>query len=278
MTQLQPPVKEELTVNPDGEVNTKHVIDKGEALLAVTGIRRVIDRDMTPIDATKLRESRSLYKQCRDLAKSLVLDELGPPAMTGTGSYRKLLDELTQPLDVDAMHDLVRSGDTSLAYVTAASNAYSYLQAKQPKSLFNSQVSTTNLEPSVVELWTFDETFDLIDNPLSVFNRIATGEIVLSQVECIRTCFPTLATAIDECLQDAITDQLVKSKNFELPVSVEFGVATWRGKPVTSVPWQNAYNIPAAVRQPSPSEAKSPLAQESESNTEQSLYKAAGLK
>lgn len=262
----------------DGSVDVKHIIDKGEALLAVTGIRRVIDASSQEVPTEQVKESRAMAKTIRGLAKSLVMGEVPPPGKVGSKSYKRLLDELTQSIDVDAMHDQVRSGDLALAWVTAATRGYAFLQSALPKNLYNTQVSTMNLDVNDVDLWNFEELLDLIDQPLRLFNMIATGEIRLSQVQAVRMVYPTLCLCVDESIVDAITDQLVKDKEFELPVSVEFGVATWRGSPITSVPWQSAYAVPAAVRQPSPSAAKSPLAAEAASSTEASLYKAAGLK
>lgn len=260
-----------------------NVIDPGESLLCVTGVRPVVTKKVETIDAQQRKQARQLPQVLQKLSRQLINDELTAPGQIEPYSYNDLLDALTTGLDEQQLADMVdtiRSGDLGLAYTTVAHRAVQYLQAVLPKSIYQTQASAQNLQISDPDWWGFQEQYELLDNPLSVFDLMASGELRPSHVHCLRTVYPTLGVAIDDALDDAIATEVGRKKSFELPLYVDFGVATWRGDPPSPAPYQNAYAQQQAVKdaQPSSPESKSPLAAEAETSTEAALYKSAGLK
>lgn len=257
-------------------------VDTGEALLAVVGVEPIISHEVERITAPQRHAAVNILKTLRILARAVINGTHVATPPRRDMSYQSVLRDLTKPFDqeqVERMLAVVGDADVGMAFLTVSHNAFQYLQATLPVSVYQTQASAQNLAVSDPDWWAWQVRYETLDNPLSVFAAIADGSLLPSQVECLKTIYPTLGSAIDHAITDAITDAIALKRSFELPLGAEFGVATWRGDPVSAEPYQDAYVTPAETRQLQPDPGKqSPLAASSLSSAEAATYRSAGVK
>lgn len=245
-------------------------IDPGEIIIAVLGVRRTIERkhrrmtqaEIGLIGDFSLKLSRLAMKLCNGTLPEK--DELPPT------EYYKLLDDLSIPFDEgvieDVLNSMPRNAEAQMSALAVSKKIYDLLSIVLPKSVYQSMTSSVNLAISAPQWWEFQEAFELLDKPLTVFNDIATGEILPSQVTCMRECYPTVSGAIDGAIRNATATALGRDKNFELPEHTEFGVANWFKSPIDVAPYQQAYTTLSSSRNVSPSPSTSQESPESASS------------
>jgi len=254
-------------------------IDPGEALYCMTGLGPMLNDER--ISAGQVRDALSIGPSVERLARRLVRGESFESAPRSNHSYKTMLDRLTSGLtDLQTATALSKVPDAhvAMAWLHVSKQVYDFLSARFPKVPYVGVVSTVNLEPSDTEWWEFQDTFTLLNDPLSVFLSISDGSVLPSEIAMLELLVPSVLEAIRLAVDAALTVELSRLKSFELPVSVEFGVATLRGAPIEATPYQDAYIVQSATRDiaPTPSKAKSPLAAESESGVERALFHSVG--
>ena len=236
-------------------------IDSGEIIVAVIGVRRIIERTQRRITQSQIGMIAGFSLKLSRLAMKLCNGTLAEKDELPPSDYYKLLDDLCMPFDEAAIEDALGSmpndAESQMSALAVAKKIYDLLAGVLPKSVYQSVTSTVNLAISEPQWWEFQEAFELLDKPFTVFNDIATGEILPSQVVCMRECYPTVSRAIDAAIRNATATALSRDKNFELPEAAEFGVANWFGTPIDVAPYQQAYTTLNNARdtQPSPSTA-----------------------
>ncbi len=240
-------------------------IDPGEIIVAVIGVRRTIERSERRITMSQINEIGDFSLKLSRLAMKLCNGTLPEKDETPIGDYDQLLVDLTTPFDEKAIEKALGSmpsdAEAQLSALTVSKKIYDLLAGVLPKSVYQSTTHAINLAISEPQWWQFQEAFEILDKPMTVFNDMATGELLPSMVVCMRECYPTVSKAIDAAIDNAVSTAIGRNASFELPEHTEFGVSNWFGIPIDVAPYQASYTTLAASRntQPSPSTAqKSP--------------------
>ena len=238
-------------------------IDTGEVIVAVLGLRPIISKKIEKVTKADLDAIADFPFKIQRLAKKLVAGSLKEKEEMPPETYDSFLTRLTSPFDEAQIEATIGQfpGDAEdkLSAMTISHKAFDLVASVLPKSVYQSMFSSANLAVSDPQWWTFQESFELLNDPLLVFNDIATGELLGSQATAMREIYPTISRAIDDAIMAANSEELAKVKSFELPVNVEFGCATWFKMPIDVAPYQQSYTIGDAQRgttpQPSSSQA-----------------------
>jgi hypothetical protein len=185
------------------------VIDRGEALLAVVGMRSVVDRSLKYITLEQRERARRLETRVQLLAAQLVngtLTGAEPPAAV---EYDDLLAKLTEPPTPEELEQMIRSlpgedHDDAAAFLDAAGRCYRYLQANLPIMVKRNLLGAENLRPSDLALTTFEFLLEVIDQPMAAFDLMSAGALLRSQGDALKACYPTL----HQSMVDAISGRL----------------------------------------------------------------------
>ena len=218
-------------------------IDPGERALAVIGVKAVISKTIERVTAPQRKEMRTLEKTIAANAKALCLGELkcSWPALP---SYQKLLDDLSDPLDIhqaEAMIEQLDDPEATVPFLGIASRAFNVLQDALPRSPFRSLAGMKNLPVSSPDLFHFVGLLRVLDDPLQVLELAAAGALLKYQVAAVRQIYPTVSAAIDGAVRAAIVAAKSKSASFELPIKAEAGLSTWLGIPIDISVYQQLY-------------------------------------
>jgi len=236
-------------------------IDTGEVIVAVIGLRPIISKKVEKVTKSDLDKIADFPMKIKRLAKQLVAGSLKEKDEMPPEKYDTFLERLTSPFDEAQIEKTIGSfpGDAEdkLSAMTIAHRAFDLVASVLPKSVYQSMFSSANLAVSDPQWWTFQESFELLNDPLLVFNDIATGELLNSQATAMREIYPTISRAIDDAIKAANAEEIAKTKSFELPVNVEFGCATWFKMPIDVAPYQQSYTIGDAQRNASPQPSSS---------------------
>ncbi len=241
-------------------------IDTGEVIVAVLGLRPIISKKLEKVTKSDLDAIVDFPMKLQRLARKLVAGTLKAKEEMPPETYDSFLDRLTAPFDEAQIEATIGQfpgdGDEKLSAMTVAHQAFDLVASVLPKSVYQSMFSSANLAVSDPQWWTFQESFELLNDPLLVFNDIATGELLGSQATAMREIYPTISAAIDDAIKAANAEEIAKVKSFELPVNVEFGCATWFKMPIDVAPYQMSYTIGDAQRNatPQPSSSQSSAA------------------
>lgn len=210
-------------------------IDPTEALLAVVGIRPFIYRDVPTVTKEHVAEMVRLSATIERLARELCKGELSgvgisEPAYTKT--LRDLYEEY-EPKDIEAIsRQLSRNAaDLEPAVMTKVGAVIEFLRGIFPRKSYATLEGQEQLEPDEYELCAFTAVLDALDDPLTVFDGMSNASLLLSQVEAVRTLYPTLAAAIDEAVTETPTDMRAAKASFRLEWNVEIGINKWLGNP-----------------------------------------------
>lgn len=186
------------------------MIDRGEALVAVVGMRRVIDRSLKYITIEDRERAVRLEAKIDTLAAQLVNGTLPESDPGSPADYDDLLTNLSEPPTVDQLEVMISSlpgedHDDAAAFLAVAGGCWKYLQASLPIVVKRSLYGAQNLPPSGVALTTFEFLLQVIDDPLCVFELMSTGALLRSQGAAVLGCFPSIHGAIVQ----AVTERML---------------------------------------------------------------------
>jgi hypothetical protein len=177
------------------------VIDRGEALVAVVGMRRVIDRSLKYITLEERQRAARLEARIDQLAAQLVNGTLTGAEAPSPVDYDDMLTLLTEPPTVEQLELMIRSlpgedHDDAAAFLAVAGGCWKYLQASLPIVVQRGLYGAENLPPSGVALTTFEFLLEVLDDPLCTFDLMAIGALLRSQGAALLSCYPTIHAAI----------------------------------------------------------------------------------
>ena len=269
------------TTTPDNK--SQDQVEIGEALFAVLGLTMFLDKKIEKVRVTQFADALAMNRTVTKMARQVVEDTERMELPDCKIAYRVLLDRFSEGIDQPALEETANSihdAKASLGLMGAVTRVFQFLSARAPRVLYKSQVRVVNLEAPICDVFTWQDMVGLLGNPLSIMGIIQDGSILPSQVEAYKTCMPTLFNAILMAFENAVTNGLAAKKSFDIPPKLEFGLATLRGTPIDASIYQDAYVESDKPRQtePTPSQAKSPLASESESAAQSAVYRQAGVK
>src|ERR1700690_1196813 len=263
--------------------NPLEVIDPGEKLMAVTGVRPVISKAIEKMRMPQVHEAAKVPEELIKLSKKMVRGELEQPAFPHA-SYMPLLKDLSEDYNESQVEKMIGSlphewqADVGMPYLAVAQRAFQFLQGGPPHAGYGTLAGSTSLRPDDAAYFGFLGKLTILDDVRSVFAMMQCGMLLKSQVECVRLVYPTLSDAIDYCITGAIIDEKTNLKSYQLPVYAEFGVSTWIGKPVETQKFQLSYAVQNQKPPPASNPEETPLSKSSLSSAQQSLYETIGQK
>jgi hypothetical protein len=194
------------------------VVDPGEAILAMVGICPLLT-ETSRIPADDWREIGEIVKRCNILARQLVNGEVEANA-TPAMNYDGLLDALSEPFDPNKLDPIISEIPVSLhdaisAFSGAATRALGYLETKFPISVVRGLCSNVNVPPSDFSIGMFEDLLEVVDKPLSVYGIVKAGRLTSDQALALKTCYPTLYTAIVTSIVQRINRAVAEDKNWD---------------------------------------------------------------
>ncbi|HEY6875595.1 MAG TPA: hypothetical protein VI384_04475 [Candidatus Dormibacteraeota bacterium] len=208
------------------------MIDRGEALLAVTGVRSFLERPVGKVTLGQQQEAARMADKLRLLASKLVLGTLEADAMPDEPiAYDALLDAFAEPPDDDQLAMAISNmppadHDDAGAYLAAAGRAWAYLQSRYPIAPERGLLGATPLRPSDIALTKFEFELLIVDKPLGVFGLIDSGALLAPQVRCLTTVYPSLHGAIVQAIAERITAQQARGPGYEPPFTLALSTLT----------------------------------------------------
>lgn len=229
-------------------------IDTVEAVLAVTGVRPLISKDVEKFTKAQLDEASTLPAQIARLARSLAKDEVEDVPLFET-SYERTLRDLYdewQPQQLEQMAGAFTKWmpGVEVPYMAKAKEVLDFLRSIFPRSTYETFLGAANLVPNDMAIYAFESVLEVLDAPLKVFSLIAQGAISKRQVAAMRAVYPTLSAAIDEAIIDGLASAKSERASWDLAPAAELGATKWFGKPAMPPAQQNA--LQASFAKPAP--------------------------
>jgi hypothetical protein len=208
------------------------MIDRGELLLSVTGIKPVLTRPVKPVTVGQIREAGDVPARLRLLASKFVLGTLEADAMPDDPvAYDALLDAFSEAPDEDQLAAMIANipaadHDDASAYLACSGRAWAYLQGRYPIAPERGLLTATPRRPSDMALTAFEFELLIVDQPLGVFGLIDSGALLGPQVKALAACYPELHQAIAEAIVDRVQVQQAREPSYEPPFSLALSTLT----------------------------------------------------
>ena len=203
-------------------------INKGEAALAVIGMKAVLSREIERITAPQKRDMNDYGRVIEKRIKELFNEEVKctwplPP------SYKSMLKQTSEKVELSQIEQMISPlpSEVQMEFTTIAGKVYVALQALLPKRSSITLSGNTQLTIDDPTYLSFYNIFRVLDDPLQVIELASCGALLKSQCESVRSIYPTISAAIDEAIQNDVTN-----RKHDIPHVVEYGLSTWLNIPV----------------------------------------------
>jgi hypothetical protein len=200
----------------------------GEQLLATTGILAPLEPGPLRVTKKQLHAAAKLPVRARERMAEALAAERARSAAPPPVDYERLLEILTPPLDQPAGRRRLEENvagwpDQILAeeYAGALGRAWGYLQTIFPVRTRDHLSGSENVRPAEVEIARFRRALAVVEDPLSIIDRIAAGELLSAEVATLKAAYPELAALLRgyaiEALVDETAKRRAKDKDWHLP-------------------------------------------------------------
>lgn len=236
-------------------------INDGEAALAVVGMKAVLSRKVEKITAEQRREMKNYGKAVEKYVKALFADEV-KCAWPELPTYKFMLDATSETVQQGQIEEMISvlPPQTQTDFVILAGKIYKALQATLPKRISVSLSGTEQLTIDDPTYFAFCNQFRVLNNPMQVLELASSAALLRTQCDVIRASFPTISAAMDEAIQNAVTD---RKKNDPIPHLVELGLSVWLSLPTYNGNFDAVYAPANKVQQKTPSPSEAQLSPES---------------
>lgn len=206
-------------------------IDPGEAILAVTGVRPLLTKDVERITVPMWREvgriEQTIEKRSREFVRGgLDAAEKYPPI-----DYEPTLTAFAQPPEPKQIEAMLADIPMpyALPFLTAAARAYNTLRDRFPIAQERTVFGVNKLEPGDFALGAFEDLLEIVDRPLGVFQMAESGRLTTKQAAFMQKVYPSLYHEILVALLTATMDAKAEQPTtfdpeFGRGFSVLFGV------------------------------------------------------
>lgn len=212
------------------------MIDRGEALLAATGVRGVITKTLGKVTQAQRQEAAGIDARIKLLASKLVLGtlEAGDEQPGDPFDYDGMLHDFSEAPDADQLAKMVagfpvEDEDDASAFQACAGRAWRYLLGRYPVSIQRKLVGAVNMPPSSLALTAFEFELLIVDKPLAVFQLVDTGALLAPQVKALVACYPTLHASVLEAIADRVETEAAEHPDYEAPFAL--ALSTLSGAP-----------------------------------------------
>jgi len=207
----------------------------GEQLLASSGFLAALRPG--PVKATKalMQKAAKLPDRARaKLAEAIAQDKPGKDKGLPAFDYDEMLKLLPAPLSNPdgtptlegqrRLHENVGGWpDQALAneYAGALGNAWGYLQSVFPIETLDHLSGTENVRPPEVEVTRFRRALAVVDDPLSVIDRLANNELLAAEVTTLKAAYPALCQMLQDQALEVLVEETARrrkaDKEWQLP-------------------------------------------------------------
>jgi hypothetical protein len=243
------------------------MIDRGECIMAVTGVRPFLTRPPGKVTTGQLNQADDVPAKLRLLASKLVLGTLDADAMPDDAvDYDGFLDAFTMPPDEDQLAAVIGNfppadHDDAGAYLACAGRSWAYLQGRYPVAPERQLLGSVQRPPSEMALTQFEFELLIVDKPLGVFGLVDSGALLAPQARALASCYPTLHAAIVDAIGDRIAAEQARAPSYEPPFSL--ALSTLSGSPHIDPTVTRGLAAASAYKQQAAQQARAQQPQES---------------
>jgi hypothetical protein len=252
----------------------------GEALLATTGVRGILERDPKRITVGDKDRAEMLPRDIRRACRAFLEDDRGPQKSSRVEPFRYdwALDHLTSSQDPQHLVDIAdafRPEDHDLAsdYLAVAKRAFAYLQGLLPIRTEETMARAISLDPSDTEIARFRRAFDVANDPMVIFRDMGRSSLIADQIRHLGACYPTIYTLIKTTMATGMADALARKQSWRLSywrdrqVQVLYATTTWNKQLATDL--QKSFAGAAKTPQgPAPAQGTSKAASTLQTSTQ----------
>jgi hypothetical protein len=245
----------------------------GENLMAVTGVRGVLERDPKRITVRDKDAAEMLPRDIRRAVRRW-LEEDGPfqrSSKVDPFDYNWALDALSESQDPQHLVDIAATfrpedGDIAADYLIVAKRVFSYLQGLLPIRTEETMATTTNFDPSDTEIARFRRAFDVADDPMVIIRDMGRGCLVADQIRHLQALYPTIYAQYKFQMATGMADELTRKRSWRLPyardrqVQVLYGTTTWNKALAADIQKNFATSAKAPQQGPNPAQSTSKAA------------------
>jgi len=256
-------------------------LDPVEVALAVIGVRPVISKTVEKVNAEKGAEMAAYPRRIVANARQVCRGELASVPF-GDFNYDKTLRDLSEGYNEDQLVEMVQKFPPALEelasqFIVKAGQTVQLLSDIFPRQLYVDLLGPKNLIPAELTIRRFVSILDVIDDPMRVFPLMGCGALLASQRDTVLKVYPTISKAITESLRECAERELAAKKSFQFTARANIGIGTWIGRAqvtpdLAAMLAASAAKLNAPTPNPQRPERSSPLAQESMTNVQRSLY------
>ncbi len=256
------------------------MIDAGERWAYAIGAKPVLTREVERLTVKQRGKAADLEKKIRVLAKSLCAGSL-EAKLEDCPDYSFLVDALGQSFNqaqVETMIAPLPDAD-KLPYMTVAKRQFDFLAAALPRNTARSIAGFESLGVSDPELFDFELSYQIADDPLCVFGFMSQASLLKSQAMAFEAIFPSMYKAIDEAIRNAIVENTMATGEPVIDPFADIGIRVWRGIKIDVVPYQAVYADAGQKKQTAPSHSAAQNSRMAKSNltpTQRALYEVQG--
>ena len=210
-----------------------------EVMLAVIGMKPIISREVETISPETLGRMDKLLEEIATLAGNLVHGRKVTAPDYAPFDSQEAINDLAAGWDVQQVVDMIHKFPTryqaiGTALVVKSQDVIKQLMQGYPIAQYQTLSGSVNLKPTDLKKFKFQSVLELVNEPLRVFEFMATGALTKAQAHAVRTVYPTLSAAIDAGIMNETISAKAANPDFELPPRSEYGVKNWLQKPQVS--------------------------------------------
>lgn len=212
----------------------------GETLMAVTGVRGILERDPKRVTMGDKDRAEMLPRDIRRACRAFLEDDRGPQKSSRVEpfDYQWALDHLTSAQDPQHLVDIAdafRPEDHDLAsdYLEVAKRVFGYLQPLLPIRTEETMARAISLDPSDTEIARFRRAYDVANDPMVIFRDMGRSTLIADQIRHLGACYPELYKLIKSTMATGMADALARKKSWRLSywrdrqVQVLYATTTW---------------------------------------------------
>lgn len=258
------------------------MIDDGEKWAAVLGAKVAVEKKVSKVTITQLKLYGEFEQRLAQLADSLCADKLETkwPEMVDYDWANKGLSSAMSEENLNQIQSMVPS-DQQNSYLIALERQAEFLQQALPHSSHDTLSGPLILPVSDMEHYRFAGLYRVINSPIDAFQLMASGALLRIWAQAVRLVYPTVAKAIDDALQFAISDARQKDDKYQVPFKVDSGIRDWLGSELLIKPFQAIYAEASKKKEAKKAELSgrntlSPTSRNSLSAAQSDLYNTVG--
>lgn len=196
----------------------------GEQILAVTGVLKAIEPGPLRVTKAQFREADKVPVTARKRMAEAIEAKSGKSKPLPSMDYDHLLEILPPPVTPARLQENLSSfPDQALAneYADALGRAWGYLQTQFPLRVREHLSGVENVTPPGSDVGRFRRVLAVVEDPMSVIDRIQSGELLAAEVETLKQTHPHLLELFRQLATEALIDEAAKrrkgGKDWQLP-------------------------------------------------------------